>query len=271
MATLHGSWLVRPDRSGFFLWGEAWRNLTTAPQPQNDESIAPHPFAIDRSAIAAQLDGRGIDFDLADCPASTQILTLPSRRPTKADSPIPLLSSQLDGDRSAVGAKGKTLQYCDWAVEGVWLDGRQAIALLRQLPIGSWQDAAHLWGDDLRYWTHLYRWSLDVLVRGKFLPHVSQVKDRYYSQWCPLLDSIADQTRFAKFTQQMPPACRSVRSPDAPDAPVLAQDLVLDFLRAIVAAQIREWIGSIPLPPKADLVRDWLQGLSSAEPAPLAA
>ena len=126
---------------------------------------------------------------------------------TKTKPSLPLLSGQcadLAADR-----KPQTWVLADWRIEGLWLTGQAAIAILAQLPISDWFDREHTLGDDLRYWTHLYRWSLDLLVRSKFLPYILPKEDgEYQSQWYPLLDSISDQTRFARFNQLFPPVCR---------------------------------------------------------------
>ncbi len=67
---------------------------------------------------------------------------------------------------------------------------------------------------DLRFWSHVARWGLDLLTRSKFLPDIVHLappfsnNNCFLAQWQPLLDSGVDQMRLSHFVDRMPSACR---------------------------------------------------------------
>lgn len=277
MATLHGSWLVNAQSSGFFLWGETWRNISIVAPTETlrdsalSSSLPPHPFLLDQASLLTMLQSQGLQLEASVGMWQPMGLTLPSRQGTPPKPSLPLLAGQ--GGELGAGRKSNRWLLADWQIEGLWLTGQSAIAILSQLPISDWSDPEHNLGDDLRYWTHIYRWSLDLLVRSKFLPHLIQREEgKYQSQWYPLLDSITDQTRFARFSQLFPSICRHYhpieRNLAEPASPAQNRDPILDFLRESMALQIRDWMGEITPSSKAPLVKDWLQGLGQEQPLP---
>lgn len=277
MATLHGSWLVNAQSSGFFLWGETWRNMASPTKTETssdsaiDSFLPSHPFVLDQASLLAALQSQGLQLETLPGIWKPVAVALPSRKGTKSKPALPLLSGQCR--ELATDRKPQTWVLADWQIEGLWLTGQAAIAILAQLPISAWSDFEHSLGDDLRYWTHLYRWSLDLLVRSKFLPYLVQREDgKYQSQWYPLLDSIIDQTRFARFSQLFPAVCRYYRLIDLDKNGKQQQetdsDPILNFLRESLELQIQDWIGEIIPASKAPLVKDWLQGLSQDQPLP---
>ncbi len=99
---------------------------------------------------------------------------------------------------------------------------------------------------DLRYWSHLTRWCLDLLARGKFVPVVSADKkgrDRH-------LATAARQRRRSEpakgILRSRPLICRSYlaplpkkASPLRIDLPASADPMVRHFLETLVDAQVR--------------------------------
>ena len=66
--------------------------------------------------------------------------------------------------------------FIPWQVSGSLLDPLVTIKFLSALPLGR-SEASSFVSDDLRYWSHLTRWCLDLLARGKFVPVVSADKN----------------------------------------------------------------------------------------------
>jgi SNF2 family DNA or RNA helicase len=103
-------------------------------------------------------------------------------------------------------------------------------------------------GGDLRFWSHVARWSLDLMARSKFLPGVDR--------WEVLLDSATDQARLRQFIKQMPSGCRTYQ-----EETIEPKALILDFLNQIIDSQVRVSIGSQTIPNTT--FKSWLQGLGN--------
>jgi len=54
------------------------------------------------------------------------------------------------------GDRSQDVEWWPWEVEGLWLDPRRPPLLKRLPPLGNHPDLA----DELRWWSHLQRWSL---------------------------------------------------------------------------------------------------------------
>jgi SNF2 family DNA or RNA helicase len=262
MSTLHGSWIIQPTNSYFFLWSETWRNLDKEllEALANAESTSLHPFNLTQLEFQALVKANEI---LPNCDREqwqTEIVTLPSQPIAKKKNLVPVLSEQFNEEVS----QNKSLTFQTWRVEGVRLTASQTIPFLKKLPLGSLPSDDFSLGGDLRFWTHIYRWSLDLLARGKYLPGIiRQQGDRYQSQWYPLLDSNSDRSRFAKFLQLMPSVYLAYQNNEQENNSTSTnQELLLDFLRKILNAQLHDRLASISNLPKAPLIQPLLKGLS---------
>lgn len=159
-----------------------------------------------------------------------------------------------------------------WQVQGIVLTAAEALQFLNSLPLSSVAAGESL-GTDLRYWSHVARWSLDLLARSKFLPTLDATDHTGIGAWQALVDSATDQSRLNQFVKQMPPACRTYQlnpSPAAPASLPTAQSLLFDFLNQTIDAQVRAIALTQPLPsgpfPKDMPLREWLQALGAIEP-----
>ncbi|NJO73308.1 MAG: DEAD/DEAH box helicase [Leptolyngbyaceae cyanobacterium RM1_406_9] len=159
-----------------------------------------------------------------------------------------------------------TLQV--WQIQGVCLKPLEAIQFLQSLPLSSVSEESWLSGD-LRFWSHVARWHLDLLARSKFLPILERSDEVAIARWQTLLDSAADQARLEHFSRQMPAVCRAYQpsSTEPIEAALFpsAQNLLLSFLNQSIDAQVRAALASHPLPAiplsKDAPVREWLQAL----------
>ncbi|MBW4491494.1 MAG: DEAD/DEAH box helicase [Trichocoleus desertorum ATA4-8-CV12] len=139
-----------------------------------------------------------------------------------------------------------TLCLSPWRVEGFCLPPLAAMQFLQALPLSSFGAEDSFVGDDLRFWSHMARWSLDLLARGKFLPMVQTNGGSGVARWQSLLDSATDQERLEKFKQHLPAVCRTYQAApsatpqaQALDLPLAPQDLIRGFLNSTLDAQVR--------------------------------
>jgi SNF2 family DNA or RNA helicase len=160
-----------------------------------------------------------------------------------------------------------------WQITGISLNPKQAFQFLQSLPLNTVITSDSDLGEDLRFWSHIARWSLDLLARSKFLPGLIQQSDQtIISQWQPLLDSAIDQARLLRFAQQMPRVCQVYQELIAGDSlainlPLSAQDIIINFLSVMIDQQVRnvakevnkKAIVSLPIWQK------WLQSLGEQE------
>ncbi|MFW6357732.1 MAG: DEAD/DEAH box helicase [Chroococcales cyanobacterium] len=272
MATLHGSWITETEtqKGHFFIWGETWRPYTS--QPSDADTLPSHPFALTQEELLSWLESHELVLDkvFTSDPNDrwhSQVLSLPSQDGSKDSPPLPLLSGQIEANTP------KSLNLQTWQVAGFSLSSLETTQFLQLLPLSSLQTQNTFVGSDLSYWAQIYRWSLDLLARSKFLPNLDFRGDNGSSKayWQPLLDSAIDQARFSKFTSKMPDVCRAYLELDSDINQISEwiepQVLLLDFLSHILDAQLRSWATVNPTISKVSLVFPWLEGLSQESAA----
>ncbi len=257
MAILHGSWCMT-SKGCFFLWGETWRRVPS--ESFSSEQIFPYPFALNDTELLTQplLKNMGLSNIL-----SQQIIALPTDISESGDlTPI----------YSATTNIPKSYLY-PWQITGISLNPKQAFQFLQSLPLNTVITSDSDLGEDLRFWSHIARWSLDLLARSKFLPGLIKQSDQtIISQWQPLLDSAIDQARLLRFAQQMPRVCRVYQELIVGDSlainlPLSAQDIIINFLSVMIDQQVKniakevdqKAILSLPIWQK------WLQSLGEQE------
>lgn len=191
---------------------------------------------------------------------------------------LPVLSAD---DRllanDADDAESEATALYPWQVSGGLIDPLVTTKFLTALPLGQSEASAFV-GDDLRYWSHLTRWCLDLLARGKFVPVVSADKKGALAAWQLLLDSAVDQARLKEFCDRLPAVCRSYLAPASKkaspfriDLPDSVDPLVRNFLETLVDAQVRSAAQSNETPSPAALSKDlplheWLDALAASDP-----
>ncbi|MEM6351567.1 MAG: DEAD/DEAH box helicase [Cyanobacteria bacterium P01_D01_bin.14] len=272
MAVLHGCWLS--ERQRFLLWGETWRRLELDGYAL-DAGLQPYPYGLSASELSKWVTAPVGALDLSWLAGDVknkwhaQTMALPTQM--TATHAVPLLSGQ------SPEAGVETL-LLPWSVDGVLLTAAGALKLLVNLPLGQAESTV---GPDLRFWSHVARWSLDLMARGKYLPEVSADKKGAIATWKLLLDSATDQLRLRQFGQQMPLASRLIQpapqgkkkkvEPDTValrlDLPQAPQLLLRSFLSSLIDAQVRSTAQGQPLPASTVLtkelpLREWLNALS---------
>ncbi|WP_088892477.1 DEAD/DEAH box helicase [Leptolyngbya ohadii] len=335
MAILHGNWITpspSPNSAAssaadgyFLLWGEIWRRvepigsdsgLTHAPlnpfcmtegelrdwlrslHKAQTISWTVAEFALEVLATAGSGRSRKKSTAVAEFPPSPRWQAVSIALPTyllTTDSVLPQHSAaDVLPDEFAENPPDLALQ--SWQVEGIRLTIEEALNFLQSLPLSSVNDDLTSWmGADLRFWSHIRRWHLDLMARAKFLPllqaQVLQAEgDGAIVHWQVLIDSATDQARLEQFARQMPPLCRtygsrtygieqSENSEDsispiglpatrAPQRDAIdAHELLLSFLNQATHTQVRSIAANTSLP-TAPLIKDlplreWLQALGS--------
>jgi SNF2 family DNA or RNA helicase/intein/homing endonuclease len=293
MAILHGSWLNNNQNSCLFIWGESWRSQQVNLDLTQSTEIPAHPLAMTPAELNQWLALRNLSIgSVTQQPVQTQGTR--SRKVTKPSEPSlnthhqiialpthilensedetltlsPVHSASQDLDNSSI-----LLQ--PWQVEGFCLNHNEAIQFLRSLPLNITHGEDAFLAGDLRFWSQVARWSLDLISRSKFLPNIQHQADgTTVAGWQVLLDSAVDGTRLERFAAKMPLAGRTYQEIGngnvSVDLPKTAQELILDFLNTTIDAQVRQMLGSQTiLEPRImatlpSTVRQWLQALTSA-------
>ncbi len=265
MSIIHGNWIADVDDNSFFVWGENWRSLVNADSSDRNHQLASHPFCLEYSDLLSVLRELKLVSakDLVK-PFSSQSKTIniPSIKQSKKEI-LPIFSQNLS--TLEIETKQKIVWH-DWQISGVALTPQEAIKFLQSVPLNNLDYLS----SELSFWAHIYRWSLDLIIKGKFIPGIEQKKDQNsYSIWHPLLDSEIDRTRLAKFSQIIPPACFAYQNETGEKINrAKAQELLLDFLVKIIDAQVKERISNISFSSKNLAVTPWLRSLSTA-PSPI--
>ncbi|MCM1982786.1 DEAD/DEAH box helicase [Lyngbya confervoides BDU141951] len=251
----------------FFLWGETWRSLTPSRRKTPAPKVTPHPFCLNRldlEAFMLQLTQDHLLHISADQQQALRSATELDPKELKdltasavgwVDLPLNL-PARLQGTQATVLHSSRTFEMTSEAEEvalypsqvtGILYGLPEALALLQSLPLHLPGEQAGMLGDDLRYWCHVSRWSLDLMARGKFVPYLTEAASPLRGQWLPLLDSAHDHQLFQDFLQRMPPICRCY--PCAPPTahpsnsrPMEVPQLLLSSLQAMLDEQIRPCI-----------------------------
>jgi SNF2 family DNA or RNA helicase len=236
MAVLHGNWRIQPHYCDFIVWGDAW--CRTLPQDwQEATEITAYPYALPPETLWQQLTQQ-IHLAADQPPQTTDIIGLPTEITSTSVNPI--YGETLDVDDNS----NYSISLHPWQVTGFSLTPSQTFQLLQSLPLNSLDPANSYFGSDLKFWSHIHRWSIDLLARGKFLPSLEPVSNQTFrAHWQPLLDSAIDQARLLQMAQKMPLVCRMYQGNDintiAVNLPYSPQELLQSFLGAMIDLQVR--------------------------------
>ncbi|MDR9403166.1 MAG: DEAD/DEAH box helicase, partial [Halothece sp. Uz-M2-17] len=237
MTKLQGIWLS--EEQVFFIWGETWRSCAGI---NKDNLPTDHPFILEETELKSALTQHQIPADdLID--NTSQLLSLPTQE-IKKQQFLPLLSQQSSESREKLSLQA-------WQVYGYRLGLESILSLLSTtIETGS-----------LQFWSHLYRWSCQLLARSKFLPDLQvQTGGKAKTVWKPLLDAPTDQGRLQTFAEQMPTSCY------AHDLDASPQALIVSFISAVIDCEIRHYSAQTFPPVTTPLLKQWFTALSSSEP-----
>ncbi len=295
MAILHGSWLLNGQGSCFFVWGETWRSLDSNSSPDELIKVLPHYAAMTPFELLELLQERNISIPNwgkvetqssaksgkkrkatatnVNLPSSSIAIALPTHIPQAVKKKNKNIDSIYPLHSAMVEETAKTQYLHPWQVEGFCLNSKEANKFLTSLPMSVANDEQAFIGEDLRFWSQVARWSLDLIARCKFLPEIENNQDNYpIASWEALLDSAVDGSRLDKYSRSMPLSCRMYQAQasyyPSVNLPPQSEQLLLDFLNKTVDAQLREMVNpdaaetrllaSLP-----SVVKQWLLGLTS--------
>ncbi|MDZ4875292.1 MAG: RNA polymerase-associated protein RapA [Chroococcidiopsis cubana SAG 39.79] len=304
MAILHCNWIQKDQQSYLFIWGEVWRSLVGDIEIDSATDVPTHPLtmtahellewwrasdiSIPKSlSLSEQKQGRSqknSESSPIDLPILNQTLALPSieTQKQKKISIRPLYSAPITEENDERETT-KSQFFYPWQVEGFYLEPQEAIAFLTSLPLAVDRPENSWMGGDLRFWSQVARWSLDLLSRGKFVPTLSQqsndINNCVIARWRSLLDSAIDSSRLAKFAQAMPAVCCFYQNTTIIGAhgcaplqikfPSSPQELILEFLNDTIDVQVRAIAqqnaqnNSFPTVPSP--LKEWLQSLAAVD------
>ncbi|MBE8967434.1 helicase [Nostocales cyanobacterium LEGE 12452] len=310
MAILHCNWLLKNQNGCLFIWGETWRSPRVNFESNGSGDIPVHPLAmtsvelsewlrsqnmaitnfIQKPQVAMPATGKAIattgrsrkaaSAPEISLPTHSQIIALPTYIPDGSDKETTAI---FPVHSASLGENTDSPQYLQpWRVEGFCLNASEAVKFLAAIPLNAAKGEDAFLGGDLRFWSQIARWSLDLISRCKFLPTIDRQSDGVFAaKWRVLLDSAVDGTRLERFSGNIPLVCRTYQegletgedfsqSPLYVDFPTEPQELLLGFLNSTIDAQMREMMGSQPpIEAKAIAslpsgVRQWLPALTSA-------
>ena len=265
MSIIHGSWIVNSGQDYFFVWGQAWRSLVNQTFVLNKSGDFVHPFALSRPELLDLFQSHELDVaNLLDTSKwQTQLVGMPTIITEATDS------KKVQPVYAGNKVKGESkLDLYLWEVKGFRLTPQETIGLLQILSLSSLQSNTDYLAGDLRFWSHIYRWALDLIVRQKYLPGIEVQKSRksttYRSVWQPVIDSEVDRIRLAKFTQALPEACLAYLDAEESEADTTDEELILRSLAMILDRQLRTWIDYNPNSFKDLSVEPWLRSLATS-------
>ena len=211
MSLLHATWLPAIRTSGssgqpaLLIWADTWR-VATPEGPGLTPAL--HPFTLEPDDLKAWLQERdllpGGSIDATAC------LTLPSRtvKPRKSRSktaePAPEEPIWTGLPMQAGEPIPKQTEWWPWQVQGLAVEPSAATEWLSRLPLsGRNPDLA----DELRWWSHLQRWALSLVARGRWIPQMELSKGEGYphrARWVPLLNREEDRRRLEDLAASLP-------------------------------------------------------------------
>ena len=264
MSIIHGSWIINSGQDYFFVWGEAWRSLVNEKFSLNEAGEFIHPFDLSRKELLQLFKSHELDIAelLDDSKWQAQLIAIPTivtqTEDTKQIQPV---------FAGKIVESEATLDSYLWEVEGFCLTPNQTINLLQVLSLSSLQANTQYLAGDICFWSHIYRWVLDLIVRQKFLPGIEAQKStetHYRGIWQPLIDSEVDRVRLAKFNQVIPEACLAYLDVVESEIDTTDEELLLRSLSIILDAQLRTWTDYKANNTKDIIVAPWLRSLSKS-------
>jgi len=226
----HGTWL--PAKNAFFIWGE------TDPEDRASTSDGAHPYQLSSPEIESRLlialSGTEIVFDEE---SSRVRLLLPSGDGFPLPSP--------EHHYQIESPFPETPSLAAWEVDGLLLPPGPALSWLAMLPATDAQLPHRLsLGADMRFWSAVARFGLELLARQRFLPALTNGEASPRARWEPIIEEELD--RVEALRAAMPPVCRAVANapPPSPDA------LMSDFLVSAVDRFVRQAASRLRLRPR---------------------
>jgi hypothetical protein len=262
MTRLQGTWLFTRvsgiPQAEFFLWGEEWRGGVVASDdsPFERHCQRAHPYCMSDRDLTTWLKQQS----QAPLPAQTRFAVQNCELQLPTAQGLPIISEGISdsiSDSASEAGEGKSWQLQTWQLQGVSLSIAEAYQWLSHLPLHRGDETWAWMSDSLLYWVHVMRWSMSLMVRGKYLPQVA-LETAY---WGALLDSATDQSHLQHFVQNLPESCRFYRLPESGLEPLkthqAVKGLVVNVVDAVINYGVRSLTATIAAPTPA--LTPWLK------------
>jgi len=221
MLAAHGTWLARPNGGEFFIWGDRLQ------------------VGVDAAEVATAIYA-GLSEDGAPRHAEKNHLTVVFLLPTAAGRALP--SPELLPDSTP----GRDVRLSRWPIHGMALPPGAALEWLVGLPAETPHPSLRL-GADLKFWSTVARFALDLLARQRFLPALAVrsgepsgrargPSDSENTEWHAVLED--EQERVQQLAEAMPPVCRAAVGVGS-EAPS-AEQLIQHFVTAVTDRFVRD-------------------------------
>ncbi len=267
--TIHAAWLIRAESPApdgeLFVWaeyhaipgarhrdpdGSAARNgRPTHHRTSNGRGRIPsHPAQVPVGQLRPLLGPLSGGIVPETRPANT-VVWLPTRHgePQTRTSSLGMVHLQ---DRDAQ----VPVHLAAWQVTGLVLGPMDALTFLASLQDRRRADVVlgqtylrHIrLGNDLRFWGHAAKFTLEILAGQHYLPGLqADAQGGFHSLWTPYLMESRLQEQVARLLEAMPPVCRAYGLEALDQAP--APDHLLEhFLATLVDRAVRLWTGDLP-------------------------
>ncbi|AAP99093.1 MULTISPECIES: DEAD/DEAH box helicase [Prochlorococcus] len=211
MTLLHATWIStnwHPSNLGqseLFLWADQWRVVTPK---QIIQTPSPHPFSLSSDELKEWLNSKKLlpneSINTSAC------LTLPSKpihkkNNQKSKNQKTGIESEWKGLPLQAHEEIATQYECwPWKVDGISLTTVEATEWLTKLPLSKKDSDL---SEELLWWAHLERWSLNLIASGLWLPQVKLHKkegNEYRASWIPLLNQENERNRLEEFAKNIP-------------------------------------------------------------------
>jgi hypothetical protein len=182
MSILHGAWLNKTKNSldpVLFIWAETWRGECQIPMESISLTSLPfHPLAMSSLELGTWL--KTYHGQIYECIATnnatktktskdktnkakfdSQVLALPTNFIGRSPIICPIYSPSILVENNDIKTDYQTYLQ-PWQIEGFSLEPEVAIKLLCNLPLSSTNSADSFLAGDLKFWSHIARWSLDI-------------------------------------------------------------------------------------------------------------
>ncbi|TMD67316.1 MAG: DEAD/DEAH box helicase [Chloroflexi bacterium] len=268
MIVIHAIW--DSLQSGkLHLWAESSSLIGSVAQRHGKQTGRQHPFTLPYEPLKEAISELAGSLLVKSASSDALSLLLPSTARGPLSSPELILEKE-PADLKAIG-------FRPWKVVTLTLDPDSAFDLLLALP--NYAPHGIAFGSSLRFWTEAARFAFELIVRQSYMPALEETRQDgasiYRAAWQAVLVG-EDAERVSLLLKAMPPICWAFL-PGSEMKPSVLQNILLSFLNRTLDAFVRESLSSTSLlparsgrsmrSPKASLPEQWLQALSSEDPA----
>jgi len=251
------------------LWAESSSLIGSVAQRHGKQTGRQHPFTLPYEPLKEAISELAGSLLVKSASSDALSLLLPSTARGPLSSPELILEKE-PADLKAIG-------FRPWKVVTLTLDPDSAFDLLLALP--NYAPHGIAFGSSLRFWTEAARFAFELIVRQSYMPALEETRQDgasiYRAAWQAVLVG-EDAERVSLLLKAMPPICWAFL-PGSEMKPSVLQNILLSFLNRTLDAFVRESLSSTSLlparsgrsmrSPKASLPEQWLQALSSEDPA----